>query len=230
MKKALFLTMAVILLSGCAQAPKDTENTTEITTESQTEDGGENAEYTQDDFVLYTEEDGQPVPVVWLGMVKDTVDEYTAKYPRIFEGMDNISYNNQPVIEDGKATDETVDYICLVSYTGGSDYLETQKGIKTAGLEDIDNKNSTAEDVISAYGLDSGSEEFYIGSPDDDMYTVALYFDIDNHNNVTRLCPEKGTDISDIANVERADYFLKFIIADGKVTGIQMYRQRPVNA
>ena len=93
----------------------------------------------------------------------------------------------------------------------------------------IRDSNSTADDVIEAYGLDPENESIYIGNPEDDNYTIALYFDIDNHNNVMRIVSPSGTDLNNIDDLH-ADYFLKFMVTQDEVSGIQMYRKRPIDA
>lgn len=234
MKKTLCLLLTLVLLCGCSTAEEGTqsESGTTTTASSDTAESSE-PEFTQDDFVLFAMDNSSEstYPVVWLGMTKDMEDDNAAAYPEYFEGINDISYNLQPVWDDeGNDTGERVEYISLISYLGSRDYLETIKGIRTSGLYDTASKpNSTADEVIEAYGLDPDNESIYLGSPEDDNYTIVLYFDIDNHNNVMRIVSPSDTDLSNIEDIQ-ADYFLKFMITDGEVSGIQMYRKRPVDA
>ena len=233
MKKALCLLLSLVCLSGCtASEGGSSTQTTEESTATETAENTE-VEFTQDDFVLlaYDNDTEKTYPVIWLGMTKDLVDENAADYSGYFEGINDISYNLQPVWDDdGNDTGEKIEYVSLISYLGSREYLETIKGIRTSGLYGTASKpNSTADEVIEAYGLDPDNESIYIGDPEDDNYTIALYFDIDNHNNVMRIVSPSGTDLSDI-NTLHADYFLKFMITQNEVSGIQMYRKRPVDA
>lgn len=230
MKKYICILLAMCFLSGCAAAGDttgaDTEPTTEAEAAAETPQEEED-EFTRDDFMLYADNEGLNRPIVWLGMRKELVDENISAYPDYFEGIDSISYDTEPEIVDGKAGEGEVEYVSLISYTGSLEYVETKKGIRTSGLyEGASKPNSTAAEVIEAYGLDPDNESIYIGDPSGDNYTVALYFNIDNNNRVKRMISSKGADISDIAGIPGADYFIKFMITSDEVTGIQMYRRK----
>jgi hypothetical protein len=225
MKKYLCICLALFSLTACAQSESgisvDLEQT-EATTSEVDAKSDEKPEYSRDDFLLYSP-DGDAV--VYLGMIKSEVKANEKLFPEYFSSL-NLQYNTQNVIEDDNTiSDNTVDYISLIDYQGSSEYLETEKGIRTA-YDGASKPNSTAEDVISAYKLDPENESIYIGNPDDDMYTIALYFSIGSSYNVNRIISAKNADVSDIANVNGADYFIKFMIINDEVTGIQMYRQK----
>lgn len=233
MKKTLCLLLSLMCLCGCAASEEGNDaQTTEDGTVTEGTDSTE-VEFTQDDFVLlaHNNDTDETYPVVWLGMTKDLVDTNASDYSEYFEGINDISYNLQPVWDDeGNETGEEIEYVSLISYLGSREYLETIKGIHTSGLYDTASEpNSTADDVIEAYGLNPENESIYIGNSEDDNYTIALYFDIDNHNNVMRIVSPSGTDLSNMDNIH-ADYFLKFMITQDEVSGIQMYRKRPIDA
>lgn len=231
MKKTACIILSMLALCGCGQTTQQAQ-TTETTTEQAMENTVENdSEYSRDDFVLFAEDNGEQEAVIWLGMEKGVAEENSSLFSEYYEGIDTISYNTQQELEEGQPNGNTVDYVSLISYTGSRNYLTTQKGIRTAGLYDTATKpNSNAKDVIKAYGVDIDNESVYVGDEQSDAYTIVLYFNIDNHNKVIRVKPEKGTDVSDIANVSGADYFIKFLIVQDEVTGIQLYRQRPLDA
>lgn len=235
MKKIFCILFSVLVLCGCrSSAEREIEPISEAATEISSGNESESnytVEFSRDDFVLFADKDKTKDAVIWLGMEKSYVYESMENFADYFEGIDTISYNTQAEFVDGESTDKQIEYTSLISYTGSREYLETEKGIRTAGLYDTASKpNSTAEEVINAYGLDPENEGIYIGDPTETNYTIALYFDIDNHNNVKRITSAKDSDIGDIARVSGADYFIKFMITEGQVTGIQMYRERPVDA
>jgi hypothetical protein len=226
----------MVMLSGCGTVNTGTDGTEPTTAqfsaelvEDSTEDNSEaEDEFSQDDFVLYADDK----PVVWLGMTKDVYEEYSQTYNEYYQGITELDYNTQNRVEDGEATDETVDFISLITYMGGRDGLKTAKDIGCVGDWDADDSSvSTAEDVISAYGLDTENEKIYIGEPTDDNYTIAVFFNIDGNNRVTRTVVPNDSDIyiNDIDEV-RADYYIKFMITLDEVSGIQLYRRRAVDA
>lgn len=222
MKKLICLLMTICCLCGCNNVNQQTPENTEATAEQK-----EDITYTRDDFTLYTNTDSGKMPVVWLGMTEDYVNENKTAYREFFEGLESLSFNTQNVYENEQPTEDTVNYIGFFSYMGSREYLETQKGIRTSGFYDTASKpNSTAEEVIKAYDLKPEEESIYIGDATEDNYTIALYFDIDSENQVKRIILPEGSDISDISMVENADYFIKFMITQNQVTGIQMYRKQ----
>jgi hypothetical protein len=229
MKKYLCICLALFSLTACAQTEDKSDvsinlEQTEATTTEVDGESDEKPEYSRDDFLLYSP-DGEAV--VYLGMIKSEAEAQEKAFPEYFSSM-NITYNTQNVIEDdGTVSDETVDYISLIDYQGSSEYLENEKGIRV-GYDGASKPSSTAEEVIAAYRLDPENESIYIGNPEDDMYTIALYFSIGSSNNVNRIISAKDADISDIENVSGADYFIKFMIVEDKVEGIQMYRKKYV--
>ncbi len=231
MKKAISILLSAILLCGCTPQQDNSVQSAESATESTADNtDSEDAEFSRDDFVLFADNNGEQDAVIWLGMERELAEESSAEFAEYFEGIDSISYNEQEETEDGKPTGRVTEYVSLVSYTGSRNYLETVKGIRTAGLYDTAAKpNSTADEVISAYKLNPENESIYIGDPEGDNYTIALYFDIDSDSNVERIISPVGADISDLNSVDGADYFLKFLITQDEVTGIQMYRKRPLN-
>ncbi len=228
MKKIFYILMTLCFLCGCSPVniQNDGESNTEETTKAvDTQLGEEQSEFTKDDFILYAETQNGRMPVIWLGMIRDNAAENESLYRDYFQGMDAISYNTQNVYENGEPTGETVDYIGLISYSGSREYLETRKGIRTCGFYETAAKpNSTADEVISAYELDKANESFYIGDNSSDNYAIVLYFAVDENGNVSRIKSAVDRDVSKIEKVKNADYFIKFLITENQVTGIQMFR------
>lgn len=226
MKKLICITLSLLILSGCTSTMQDsqTETTTAETTAA-VADSSEESEFTRDDFVLFCRGSQEKEAVIWLGMTKEYVEEYTQKYPEYYQGFNDIEYETENEIEDNKKTENTIDYISLISYIGSSEYIETSKGIRTSGLDNVSSTpNSTADEVIKAYGLNPENENIYIGNSNEDNYTIAIYFNIDENNNVTRITVPRDTDNSSLEAVN-ADFFIKFMITQNEVSGLQMYRK-----
>lgn len=222
MKKLVCIFLSLAVLSGCANvSPEDVS--TETTTAQISEEVSSTSQFSRDDFVLFCKDTEEKEPLIWLGMTKDYVTTFQSQYPEYYQGFNTIEYTTSQEIEDGKETGNLVDYVSLVSYTGINGFVETQKGIRTSGLYNLE-ENSTAEEVIKAYNLDSENENIYIGNPSGDNYTIAIYFNIDENNNVTRIKVPKDADNSSVDTIN-ADYFIKFAITQNHVSSLQLYRK-----
>lgn len=206
-----------MVMTGCNSIPNNDEDNLQTNEATSAE-----VEFSQQDFCLYSESDenGDSTIIAWLGMS----DEYESEesFINYYKGFDNG--NGIRYIEGADSSGKPLRLVDYLNYTGAGRAVMTTKGIVTYGYEyRKDDYVSSADDVIANYGLDPENENIYINYVDDENCVIALYFNIDDDKNVTRIKSSLDTDISDISSLN-ADYSLKFIIMNGKVCGIQMLR------
>lgn len=205
--------MICLILTACNTPTDNMENTkpNDVT-------------FSQQDFCLYGEPDetGNSNIVIWLGMTADKIDLEDKDFRPYYYGFDNGNGIGYEKGNDVSGAEKSV--INYLNYTGAGKAIYTSKGIVTYGFEyRQDDYVSSVEDVIANYGLDKENESIYSSYTDDNNCVISLYFNIDSDKNVTRIISPVGTDISDIKNVN-ADYSIRFVIIDGKVCGLQLYR------
>ncbi len=221
MKKLLLFLMLGFVLTGCNNAQQQTETQTQ---DVQTEQAEEEAEFTQQDFCFYGEPDetGESKLVMWIGMAESKIDTSNKEFYDYYLGFDGGE--GVQLTEGNDADGNKMNVVNYLNYTGARKAVMTTKGIVTRGYELREGETvSSAQDVMEAYGVDLDNENVYSTYTDENNYVIALYFNIDTDNNVTRLVSDKNTDVSDIKQLH-ADYALKFLIIDNNVCGIQMYR------
>lgn len=215
MKKILLGLLLCLALSGCGNSVDKNGN-------SSVKDA--DVTYSQQDFCLYGEPDeaGNSNIIAWIGMTSDKVNPSDSDFRPYYYGFDNGNGIGYEIGNDISGNEK--DVVNYLNYTGAGKAVYTSKGIVTYGFEFREGDYvSNVDDVINNYQLDVNNESIYSSYTDDNNCVISLYFNIDSDKNVTRIVSPLNTDISDIKNVN-ADYSIRFIIIDGKVCGIQLYR------
>lgn len=210
MKKILFIALICSFMFGCTNVERQQQ--------------ASQVEFSQQDFCFYGEPDesGTSGLVMWIGMSEDKIDTDNKEFNDYYLGFDGG--NGVQLTEGNDENGNVINVVNYLNYTGARKAVTTTKGIVTRGYALREGEVvSTAQDVITNYGLDVENESIYSTYNDENNYVIALYFNIDADNNVTRIVSPIGTDVSDIKTLN-ADYTLKFMIIDNNVCGIQMYR------
>ncbi len=183
MKKMIFaVIVAAVVFTGCDGKKVKDFLLTDVTSES-SDAQSQDITFTQNDFALYTaaDESGNGDLLVGLDMRESDVDADTEPLNRYISDME-IEYK-----EDFETMDRTVDAngnqhgverVSYISYKGSRTPVMTAKGIKTTGLILSDGEGcSTADEVISLYGIDTEKEEYMDNvSEDGSEYCIQLYF------------------------------------------------------
>lgn len=220
MKKLVYVLAAAMLsvsLSGCG----DSSSTASSDTEYAVDPGA--IVYNTTDFALYTTDDDlQPSKFLCMLGIDASTIEYTdddAKYMSQF-----IETETMTVLEGDKENPgETIEteQIRYIAYTGSRRAVINVRGITTTGLDTDDNdKCSSVDDVINAYGIDTENEE-YIESSETltDSYTIRLNFSQSNDGTIERIVTPVGGDLG----ATNGKYSMRFVIRNDHVHGISYY-------
>ena len=179
--------------------------------------------YAQNDFALYsTDDDMQPVKFLCMLGVDNSAlnnsDDETVQYLKPFIKVETGKYKVGDKENPGKTNEEEL--VNYFSYLGSHKPVINVKGITTTGIVKDDDKCSTADDVIKAYGIDKDNEEYIISQGENNDYTIQLNFkDSGTEGVVDRIVTKKGDDLSS-ANQR---YSLRFNIINDHVHGIEGY-------
>ena len=179
--------------------------------------------YAQNDFALYsTDDDMQPVKFLCMLGVDNSAlnnsDDETVQYLKPFIKVETGKYKVGDKENPGKTNEEEL--VNYFSYLGSHKPVINVKGITTTGIVKDDDKCSTADDVIKAYGIDKDNEEYIISQGENNDYTIQLNFkDSGTEGVVDRIVTKKGDDLSS-ANQR---YSLRFNIINDRVHGIEGY-------
>ena len=179
--------------------------------------------YAQNDFALYsTDDDMQPVKFLCVLGVDNSAlnnsDDETVQYLKPFIKVETGKYKVGDKENPGKTNEEEL--VNYFSYLGSHKPVINVKGITTTGIVKDDDKCSTADDVIKAYGIDKDNEEYIISQGENNDYTIQLNFkDSGTEGVVDRIVTKKGDDLSS-ANQR---YSLRFNIINDRVHGIEGY-------
>ena len=145
-------------------------------------------------------------------------DDETVQYLKPFIKVETGKYKVGDKENPGKTNEEEL--VNYFSYLGSHKPVINVKGITTTGLVKDDDKCSTADDVIKAYGIDNDNEEYIISQGENNDYTIQLNFkDSGTEGVVDRIVTKKGDDLSS-ANQR---YSLRFNIINDHVHGIEGY-------
>lgn len=218
MKKFMYVlatAMLCISFTGCNQSGTEAENT-EITMPSGP------VSYTQNDFALYTtNDDMEPVKFLcMLGLDASTIEyeDEDAKY--VAEFLETQTFKVK--MGDKENPGETIeqDQIRYITYTGSHEAVINVKGIKTTGIVMDDDKCSTADEVIVAYGIDKDKEGYIEEEREDGSYAIRLNFTAEKADgSVERIVSAPGTDLNDTDG----KYSIRFNIINDHVHGIEYY-------
>ena len=223
MKKFVYILAAAMVfasLAGCGD--KSNSSDTAATETSDAADPGAIV-YNTTDFALYTTDDDlQPSKFLcMLGVDPSTID-YTddnAKYMSQFLETDTMTVREGDKENPGETLE--TEQIRYISYTGSRDAVVNVKGITTTGLDTDDNdKCSSADDVIKAYGIDTENEE-YIENEETltGSYTIRLNFSESSDGSIERIVTPAGDDLGS----SNGKYSIRFVIRNDHVHGISYY-------
>lgn len=218
MKKLIYILAAVMLsvsFAGCDKTSNEGNLTEEAVSNSL-------VTYGQNDFALYTtDEDLQPSKFLcMLGLDASTIDytDENAKYVAQFLETQTLKVKMGDKENPGKTIEQ--DQIRYINYMGSHDAVINVKGITTTGPVKEDEKCSTAEDVIKAYGIDKENEGYIEEKRDDGSYTIRLNFtDAKDDGSVERIVSKPDADL----NVTDGRYSIRFNIINEYVHGIEYY-------
>ena len=215
MKKFYFILAAAMLsgsFTGCGKTDTDQAQAEAASKAPIT--------YAQNDFALYsTDDDMQPVKFLCMLGVDNSAlnnsDDETVQYLKPFIKVETGKYKVGDKENPGKTNEEEL--VNYFSYLGSHKPVINVKGITTTGIVKDDDKCSTADDVIKAYGIDKDNEEYIISQGENNDYTIQLNFkDSGTEGVVDRIVTKKGDDLSS-ANQR---YSLRFNIINDRVHGI----------
>ena len=218
MKKFYFILAAAMLsvsFTGCGKTDTDQAQAEAASKAPIT--------YAQNDFALYsTDDDMQPVKFLCMLGVDNSAlnnsDDETVQYLKPFIKVETGKYKVCDKENPGKTNEEEL--VNYFSYLGSHKPVINVKGITTTGIVKDDDKCSTADDVIKAYGIDKDNEEYIISQGENNDYTIQLNFkDSGTEGVVDRIVTKKGDDLSS-ANQR---YSLRFNIINDRVHGIEGY-------
>ncbi len=218
MKKFYFILAAAMLsvsFTGCGKTDTDQAQAEAASKAPIT--------YAQNDFALYsTDDDMQPVKFLCMLGVDNSAlnnsDDETVQYLKPFIKVETGKYKVGDKENPGKTNEEEL--VNYFSYLGSHKSVINVKGITTTGIVKDDDKCSTADDVIKAYGIDKDNEEYIISQGENNDYTIQLNFkDSGTEGVVDRIVTKKGDDLSS-ANQR---YSLRFNIINDHVHGIEGY-------
>lgn len=218
MKKFYFILAAAMLsvsFTGCGKTDTDQAQAEAASKAPIT--------YAQNDFALYsTDDDMQPVKFLCMLGVDNSAlnnsDDETVQYLKPFIKVETDKYKVGDKENPGKTNEEEL--VNYFSYLGSHKPVINVKGITTTGIVKDDDKCSTADDVIKAYGIDKDNEEYIISQGENNDYTIQLNFkDSGTEGVVDRIVTKKGDDLSS-ANQR---YSLRFNIVNDHVHGIEGY-------
>lgn len=218
MKKLIYI-LAVTVLSvsfvGCNKTGNEGNSTDETLSSGL-------VAYGQNDFALYTtDENLQPSKFLcMLGLDASTIDytDENAKYVAQFLDTQTLKVKIGDKENPGKTIEQ--DQIRYINYMGSHDAVINVKGITTTGPVKEDEKCSTAEDVIKAYGIDKENEGYIEEKRDDGSYIIRLNFtDVKDDGSVERIVSAPDTDL----NVTDGRYSIRFNIINEYVHGIEYY-------
>lgn len=218
MKKFYFILAAAMLsvsFTGCGKTDTDQAQAEAASKAPIT--------YAQNDFALYsTDDDMQPVKFLCMLGVDNSAlnnsDDETVQYLKPFIKVETGKYKVGDKENPGKTNEEEL--VNYFSYLGSHKPVINVKGITTTGIVKDDDKCSTADDVIKAYGVDKDNEEYIISQGENNDYTIQLNFkDSGTEGVVDRIVTKKGDDLSS-ANQR---YSLRFNIINDRVHGIEGY-------
>lgn len=115
-------------------------------------------------------------------------------------------------------------YINYIYLYGSGIPVFTAKGIHTTGLNYLDEeKCSSEEETLAAYGINTEEEEVYFKPSDSsDSKMLAIHFKVDKDGNVNRVKYSKGKDISDFSQLEDSNAYLYLEINNSKVVGVSL--------
>lgn len=218
MKKFYFILAAAMLsvsFTGCGKTDTDQAQAEAASKAPIT--------YAQNDFALYsTDDDMQPVKFLCMLGVDNSAlnnsDDETVQYLKPFIKVETGKYKVGDKENPGKTNEEEL--VNYFSYLGSHKPVINVKSITTTGIVKDDDKCSTADDVIKAYGIDKDNEEYIISQGENNDYTIQLNFkDSGTEGVVDRIVTKKGDDLSS-ANQR---YSLRFNIVNDHVHGIEGY-------
>ena len=218
MKKFYFILAAAMLsvsFTGCGKTDTDQAQAEAASKAPIT--------YAQNDFALYsTDDDMQPVKFLCMLGVDNSAlnnsDDETVQYLKPFIKVETGKYKVGDKENPGKTNEEEL--VNYFSYLGSHKPVINVKGITTTGIVKDDDKCSTADDVIKAYGIEKDNEEYIISQGENNDYTIQLNFkDSGTEGVVDRIVTKKGDDLSS-ANQR---YSLRFNIVNDHVHGIEGY-------
>lgn len=218
MKRFMYVLAAAMLsvsFAGCNKSGADGDST-EVTMPSGP------VSYAQNDFALYTtNEDLEPVKFLcMLGLDASTVkyEDEDTKYVADFIETQTFKVKIGDKENPGKTIEQ--DQIRYITYTGSHEAVINVKGIKTTGMIMDDDKCSTADEVIAAYGIDKDKEGYIEEEREDGSYAIRLNFKAENADgSVERIVSAPGTDL----NVTDGKYSIRFNIINDHVHGIEYY-------
>ncbi len=224
MKKFVYVLAAAMVfasLAGCG----DKSNSSD-TTAAETSDAANPGviTYGTTDFALYTTDDDlQPSKFLCMLGVDPSTISYTddnAKYMSQFLETDTMTVREGDKENPGETLE--TEQIRYVAYTGSRDAVINVKGITTTGLDTDDNdKCSSVDDVIKAYGIDTENEE-YIENEETSTgsYTIRLNFSAaKDDGSVERIVTPAGGDLGS----SNGKYSIRFVIRNDHVHGISYY-------
>lgn len=216
MKKLFYVFLAAMLcvsFAGCDKGESDT-----------TESAVLNApiSYSQNDFALYTTDDDlQPSKFLcMLGLDADMIDytDENAEYVAQFLDTQTMTVKMGDKENPGQTIEQ--EQIRYINYTGSHDAVINVKGITTTGPVKEDDKCSTVDDVIAAYGIDTETENYIESELPDGGYVIRLNFtDADDNGNVDRI---KSTLDADL-NATDGRYSIRYTIVGDYVHGVEYY-------
>lgn len=216
MKKFMYVLAAAMLSVSFAACDKGGANSaTEIVQSGP-------ISFSQNDFALYTTDDElQPSKFLCMLGIDKAEIKYTddnAKYMSDFVETKTMRTKVGDVKNPGKTLEK--DIIRYINYTGSHDAVINVKGIKTTGIVMEDEKCSTAEEVIAAYGIDKDKEGYIEEKREDGSYAIRLNFKEETADgNVERIISTPEADL----NVTDGKYSIRFNIINDRVHGIEYY-------
>ena len=224
MKKFVYVLAAAMVfasLTGCGDKSNSSDAT--ATETSDTANPGV-ITYGTTDFALYTTDDDlQPSKFLCMLGIDPSTIEYTddnAKYMSQFLETDTMTVREGDKENPGETLE--TEQIRYVAYTGSRDAVINVKGITTTGLDIDDNdKCSSVDDVIKAYGIDTENEE-YIENEETSTgsYTIRLNFSAaKDDGSVERIVTPAGGGLGS----SNGKYSIRFVIRNDHVHGISYY-------
>lgn len=223
MKKFVYVLAAAMVfasLAGCGN--KGNSSDTNSTETADAVDPG-SIVYNTNDFALYTTDDDlQPSKFLCMLGIDPSTIEYTddnAEYMSQFIDTDTITVTEGDKENPGESIE--TEQIRYIAYTGSRNAVINVKGITTTGLDTDDNdKCSSVDDVINAYGIDTENEE-YIENEETSTgsYTIRLNFSESGDGSVERIVTPVGGDLGS----SNGKYSIRFVIRNDHVHGISYY-------
>ncbi len=218
MKRFMYVLAAAMLsvsFAGCDKSGAESDNT-EVTMPSGP------VSYAQNDFALYTtNEDMEPVKFLcMLGLDASTIsyEDENAKYVSEFIETQTLKVTMGDKENPGETIEQ--DQIRYITYKGSHEAVINVKGITTTGIVMDDDKCSTVDEVIAAYGIDKDNEGYIETEREDGSYAIRLNFTAEKEDgSVERIISEPGTEL----NVTDGKYSIRFNIINDRVHGIEYY-------